>query len=63
MIIKKKERIHLKSSKKIDPVYLEMVDKNNHRRVIRALEVSIQSKKPYSSFLGKNIHQNIIMFL
>ena len=30
-----------------------MVDKNNHRRIIRALEVSIQSQKPYSSFLGK----------
>ena len=39
--------------KKIDPKYLEMVDKNNHRRIIRALEVSIQSQKPYSSFLGK----------
>ena len=39
--------------KKIDPKYLKMVDKNNHRRIIRALEVSIQSQKPYSSFLGK----------
>ncbi len=39
--------------KKIDPKYLEMVDNNNHRRIIRALEVSIQSQKPYSSFLGK----------
>ena len=43
----------IKLLKKIDPVYLEKVDKNNHRRIIRALEVSIQSKKPYSSFLGK----------
>ena len=30
-----------------------MVDNNNHRRIIRALEVSIKSNKPYSSFLGK----------
>ena len=50
---KKGKEYILNLLKKIDPVYLEMVDKNNHRRVIRALEVSIQSKKPYSSFLGK----------
>ena len=50
---KKGKKYILNLLKKIDPVYLEMVDKNNHRRIIRALEVSIQSKKPYSSFLGK----------
>ena len=50
---KKGKEYILNLLKKIDPKYLEMVDKNNHRRVIRALEVSIQSKKPYSSFLGK----------
>jgi len=50
---KKGKEYILNLLKKIDPIYLEMVDKNNHRRVIRALEVSIQSKKPYSSFLGK----------
>ena len=50
---KKGKEYILNLLKKIDPVYLERVDKNNHRRIIRALEVSIQSKKPYSSFLGK----------
>ena len=50
---KKGKEYIIKLLKKIDPVYLEKVDKNNHRRIIRALEVSIQSKKPYSSFLGK----------
>ena len=53
---KKGKKYILNLLKKIDPVYLEMVDKNNHRRIIRALEVSIQSKKPYSSFLGKKTH-------
>ena len=53
---KKGKEYILNLLKKIDPVYLEMVDKNNHRRVIRALEVSIYSKKPYSSFLGKKHH-------
>ena len=44
----------LKNKLKIlDPTYYEKVDKNNHRRLIRALEVSISSGKPYSSFLGK----------
>ena len=37
--------------KKIDPKSYKNIDLNNHRRVIRALEVSISSKKPYSSFL------------
>ena len=50
---KKGKEYILSLLKKIDPKYLEMVDKNNHRRIIRALEVSIQSQKPYSSFLGK----------
>ena len=35
--------------KKIDPVTYENIDLSNHRRIIRALEVSISSKKPYSS--------------
>ena len=50
---KKGKEYILSLLKKIDPKYLEIVDKNNHRRIIRALEVSIQSQKPYSSFLGK----------
>ena len=37
--------------KKLDPISYEKIDLDNHRRVIRALEVTISSKKPYSSFL------------
>ena len=39
--------------KKIDPISYKNIDLNNHRRIIRALEVSISSKKPYSSYLHK----------
>ena len=39
--------------KKIDFEYYNKVDLNNHRRIIRALSVSIESKTPYSSFLGR----------
>ncbi len=34
-----------------DPVSYEKIDLNNHYRVLKALEVSIQTGKPYSSFL------------
>ena len=37
-----------------DPIYFNVVDKNNPVRLIRALEVSISSGQPYSSFLGKS---------
>ena len=33
--------------------YYNKVDLNNHRRIIRALSVCIECKKPYSSYLGK----------
>ena len=36
---------------KIDPESFKTIDLKNHRRIIRALEVSISTKKPYSSFL------------
>ena len=39
--------------KNVDPEYYKRVDLNNPRRIIRALEVSITSGKPYSSFTGK----------
>ena len=39
--------------KELDPEYHDIVDVNNHRRLIRALEVCISSGKPYSSFLNK----------
>jgi tRNA dimethylallyltransferase len=36
-----------------DPKYYSQVDTNNPIRLLRALEVSIASDQPYSSFLGK----------
>ena len=39
--------------KELDPEYYDIVDINNHRRLIRALEVCISTGKPYSSFLNK----------
>ena len=42
-----------KKLKKLDPVYYNNVDKQNPRRLIRALEVSISTGKSYSSFLKK----------
>ena len=38
---------------RLDPIYFSTVDRNNQRRLIRALEVCISSGKPYSSFLNK----------
>jgi tRNA dimethylallyltransferase len=37
-----------------DPKYYTRVDINNPVRLIRALEVSVASDKPYSSFLGQD---------
>ncbi len=37
--------------KKLDPEYYNKVDLNNPKRILKALEVSIQTGKPYSSFL------------
>ena len=39
--------------KKKDLISFNNIDLNNHRRIIRALEVTISSGKPYSSFLKK----------
>ncbi len=44
--------------KKLDPITYEKIDLNNHRRIIRALEVSISSNKPYSSFLNTSKRQS-----
>ena len=38
--------------KKMDPVYFNSVDLKNPKRIIHALEISIQTGKPYSSFLS-----------
>jgi tRNA dimethylallyltransferase len=37
---------------KLDPISYNQVDLKNHMRVLKALEVSIQTGKPYSSFLS-----------
>ncbi len=39
--------------KKLDPTYYDTVDSENPQRLMRALEVSIGSGKPYSSFLNQ----------
>lgn len=38
----------------LDPVTFQKIDRHNPQRVLRALEVCIQTDKPYSSFLAKN---------
>ncbi|GEQ86644.1 tRNA dimethylallyltransferase [Patiriisocius marinistellae] len=43
-----------KELKDVDSTYYNNIDIDNPRRVIRALEVSRSSGKPYSSFLNKN---------
>ena len=40
----------LQQLQKLDPVYYNQVDKGNPQRIIRALEVSLATGKPYSSF-------------
>lgn len=37
---------------RLDPLSYEKVDLKNHMRVLKALEISIQTGKPYSSFLS-----------
>ena len=54
--------------KKLDPDYYNKVDKQNHRRIIRALEVSIFSNKPFSYFLKGTVkkrykHRSIVLNL
>lgn len=44
--------------KNVDPEFYKRVDLNNPRRIIRALEVSIKSGKPYSSFIEKKHLKN-----
>ncbi|UCH15190.1 MAG: tRNA (adenosine(37)-N6)-dimethylallyltransferase MiaA [Bacteroidales bacterium] len=43
-----------KQLKFLDPKYYAIVDLKNHKRILKALEVSIMTGKPYSSFL---LHQ------
>lgn len=50
-----KEGIHALQSllKEKDPGYYKTVDKHNHRRLLRALEVCLSSNRTYSSFLSR----------
>jgi tRNA dimethylallyltransferase len=43
--------------KSLDPAYYKKVDLKNHKRMLKALEVTLQTGKPYSSFLTKP-HKN-----
>ena len=43
-----------KQLKFLDPEYYSVVDLKNHKRILKALEVSIMTGRPYSSFL---LHQ------
>ena len=38
---------------KYDPEYYNIVDKNNSRRIIEALEICLSTGKPFTSFLKK----------
>ena len=39
------------SLKRVDPIYYEQTDLRNYKRILKALEVSMMTGKPYSSFL------------
>ena len=43
--------------KDLDPEHYGVIDLQNHRRIIRALEVCLHTGKPYSSFLQKTKKQ------
>lgn len=43
----------LQQLKELDPVFYETVDKHNHKRILRALEVCCQTGKPYSALRSK----------
>jgi len=40
----------------LDPAFFDTVNHNDHKRMIRAIEVSLQTGKPYSLF-RKNVHR------
>ncbi|NOY36323.1 MAG: tRNA (adenosine(37)-N6)-dimethylallyltransferase MiaA [Chlorobi bacterium] len=41
--------------KKLDPEYYAQVDLRNPKRLLKALEISVMTGKPYSSFLMRNV--------
>ncbi len=44
-----------------DIQHYQRVDRNNPHRLIRALEISLSSGKPYSSFIGKRQPRNFLI--
>ncbi|MGB3589566.1 MAG: tRNA (adenosine(37)-N6)-dimethylallyltransferase MiaA [Tunicatimonas sp.] len=46
----------LEELQQIDPTYYEQVDQQNHRRILRALEVYHSSGRPFSEFRKKQKH-------
>ena len=59
-LFKKRGLEYLQEKLKIkDPTYFAKIDRNNHQRIIRALEVCISSGKSFSSFLQKKKTERI----
>jgi tRNA dimethylallyltransferase len=52
-----------KQLKFLDPEYYSVVDLKNHKRILKALEVSIMTGKPYSSFLLHQIKERSFKIL
>jgi len=48
--------------KRLDPFYYSQCDLKNHTRIIKALEVCIQTGKPYSSFRTGNVKKRNFEF-
>ncbi len=52
-----------KQLKELDPAYYDVVDLNNPNRILRALEVCIMTRKPYSDQRKKNLLQETLTLL
>jgi tRNA dimethylallyltransferase len=52
-----------KQLKFLDPEYYSVVDLKNHKRILKALEVTIMTGKPYSSFLLHQIKERFFKIL
>lgn len=49
--------------KRVDPLSHKRIDLQNHMRVLKALEVSLQSGKPYSAFLKEAVKERPFQIL
>jgi tRNA dimethylallyltransferase len=58
---KKTAKELFKQLKKLDKKRAENIDKNNKRRLIRAIEIVLKTKKPVPSFKTNPIDSNILM--